>query len=69
MHKHGFIAENINEILGQSNKRLIQEIYGKPDTEIYNSKSAKVVVVQTPTKNKLWNEPENCHCTETKLFW
>jgi len=49
-YKHGFSVDNKHEILGESEKKLIQQIYGKPVTERYYSKFANVTVKQSPNK-------------------
>jgi len=57
--KHGFSVENTYEMLGKSDIKLIQEIYGKPKPAlaiaVFNSKNAKVMVKETIKNSK----PEN----------
>jgi len=47
-HKHGFSTENKLEILGESDIKLIQEMYSKPKTvelrAVFNSIKAKVMI-------------------------
>ena len=60
-YKHGFSTENMHEIPGESNKALIQQMYGKP-TEgksvemkaVFNSTKAKAII----RKNVKNSQPE-----------
>jgi len=49
--KHGLSIDNKHEILGQSDIHLIQEMYGQPKSILFNSKTAKVAVKQSPTES------------------
>jgi len=48
-YKHGFSTDN-KEILGPTDIRLIQQIYGKPKNIVFNSRTATVVVKQSSLK-------------------
>jgi len=47
-YKHRFSTKNIHEMLGESDKKLIQQMYGKPQTvemrAVLNTKKAKVMI-------------------------
>ena len=47
-HKHGYSTENKHEILSERDIKLIQQMYGKPETiqvrAVYNSERAKVMI-------------------------
>jgi len=46
-----FSFKNKNEVLGEINKNLIQEMYGKPKSILYNSKTVKTTVKESPNKH------------------
>ena len=50
LDQHRFFIENKHEILGESDKKLIQEMYGEPKNILYNSKTAKVKVNESSQK-------------------
>ena len=41
---HGFSTENKHEILSESDKKMIQQMYGKPKIVIYKYKKATIAV-------------------------
>ena len=47
-HKHGYSTENKREILSERDIKLIQQMYGKPETiqvrAVYNSTRAKLMI-------------------------
>jgi len=55
-HKHGFSTENKREILSERDIKLIQQMYGKPETiqvrAVYNSKRAKVMIMKIVKTSK-----------------
>ena len=58
IYKPGFSVENKNEILSESNKQTVQEMYGAAKhvivTAIFNSNKAKVTIrkIEKDTKTK-----------------
>jgi len=55
-YKREFSTENKHEILGESDKTLIQQMYGKAKTvevrAVFNSKTAKVTIRKIVKKSK-----------------